>query len=594
MATLDDVLQIQKDSDILMAPTTATSSVSTVQHTTQTSSTVPVAIQNNTGSSNAYAYVTGLDVNNSNAVFLLESDAATVYYPTNPPSGTTVQPLQANCAIPLGAPGSTKTLTVPQTAGGRIWIVTDSTLTFALNPGDSGPALVEPSATNTTDANYNLVWSFCEFTFNSYQLFVNISYVDFVSIPIALQLENTSGTITTVEGMPADGLDTVCSKLRSQDASDGAGWSKLIVQSSSGANLRVLNPTKAISMDSTLFQDYWQPYVDQVWAKYASADLTVDTQGSWGSLTGRVTSADDELTFSGVGGFAQPSSADIFSCNSGAFGSYADNTDEMGNITARLAAAFNRSTLLINTDQPDGEVISTYYTNAVTNHYSRVCHEVSLDGRGYAFAYDDVGPSDGVDQSGSVFDPSPQLLTVTVGGPSASSKVRLRDMARGGSQLVGGRRAAPPRQHVRRAVTAWTSAEDEKRALAAAVDGSDSGGETMLTSDVDLEKGRVEMPPAALAARSVGSLVPEAWQQRAEAWMARVEASPLYARAKPALDVLVRCVVMFLSLSVRALVSRASMALFLVLLYWVVLPLAKRDQESHQMGIMVDPVSIAS
>ncbi len=67
-----------------------------------------------------------------------------------------------------------------------------------------------------------------------------------------------------------------------------------------------------------------------------------------------------------------------------------------------LAAALNRSTLLTDPNQPDGENPATYYTAPVTNHYARIVHAASLDGRGYAFPYDDVAPTGGADQSGSV------------------------------------------------------------------------------------------------------------------------------------------------------------------------------------------------
>jgi hypothetical protein len=106
----------------------------------------------------------------------------TLYYPASPSS--TGAALGANCAIPLGAPGSTTTITIPQIAGGRIWFSIGKPITFLLNPG---PGLVEPSVSNSADPNIDVMWDFCEFTYNSSQLFANISYVDFVSIPIAMR-----------------------------------------------------------------------------------------------------------------------------------------------------------------------------------------------------------------------------------------------------------------------------------------------------------------------------------------------------------------------------------------------------------------------
>ncbi|MBR7837569.1 carbohydrate-binding protein [Actinospica durhamensis] len=374
-----------------------------------TSSTLQIDLQNTTTSSDVYAYVTGNAIDNGNALMLLEADGRTPYYPSSP--SATGSALGTNCAIPLGAPGTTTSITIPHIAGGRIWFSVGGTLTFLLNPG---PALVEPSVTNPSDPNVNLSWDFCEFTFNASQLYANITYVDFVCLPISLKLTNSSGAVQTVSGMPTGGLNTVCANLIAQHNSDGAGWNQLVV-TSNGANLRALSPNNGIVMNSSLFSGYYQPYVNQVWSKYASSPLTVDTQASWGSVSGTVSGGN--LNFSGVGSFAQPSAADIFSCSTGPF---ANASGEMGALIARISAAFNRSTLLIDTDQPDGENPSNYYANSVTNHYARIVHAANLDGRGYAFPYDDVAPAGGVDQSGFVADPNPVLWTIAVGGGTAT------------------------------------------------------------------------------------------------------------------------------------------------------------------------------
>ncbi|KAI0448164.1 glucanase B [Xylaria telfairii] len=386
-----------------------------------TNPTTQIAFKNNTGSSKAYAYVTGLDINKNNVYAFLQPDGKTVYYPESPSQPQ--QPLAVDCAIPLGAPGTTTTVTIPQLAGGRIWFVVDSKLTFLLNPG---PGIVEPSVTNPTDANYNLKWGFCEFTWrnNKDQLFVNISYVDFVALPIALALRNTAGQIQTVQGLPTNGLDQICTQLTQQGASENPGWGKLVVKGPDGKNLRALSPNSGRIGNDQLFNGYFQPYVDEAWSKYTNTDLKVDTQAQWGVVTGRVTS-NGVLSFPNVGTFAKPSAIDIFSCSTGPFGNYpADTRDEMGAIGARLAAAFNRSTLVANADQPDAITNgqNNYYKTNPTNHYARIVHGVNLDGRGYAFPYDDVVPSGatGPDQAGTVYDGSPELLTVTLGGPSSS------------------------------------------------------------------------------------------------------------------------------------------------------------------------------
>ncbi len=374
---------------------------------TTTASTLAIDLVNNTGSGTVYAYVTGLAINNNNALMLLEADGQTPYYPASPSS--TNQPVPVNCAIPLnGSGGAATSITIPQLAGARIWFSIGSPLTFQLNPG---PALVEPSVTNPSDPNIDLQWDFAELTFNSSQLFANISMVDFVCIPIGLNLTDSAGNVYTAAGLPNGGLDTVCSGLTAQASADGQGWNQLIV-TNDGQNLRALSPTNGIVMNSALFSGYYDPYVSQVWDMYGSATLNVDTQASYGTVAGQVSGG--ELTFNGVGSFGQPAAADIFGCNSGPFNP-AGMSAEMLAILPRLAAAFNRSTLLIDSDQPDGENPADYYSNAITNHYARIVHATSQDHRGYAFPYDDVAPTGGTDQSGAVSSGSPSLLTVTLG-----------------------------------------------------------------------------------------------------------------------------------------------------------------------------------
>jgi hypothetical protein len=372
-----------------------------------TGSTLAVSLQNNTGSDPVYAYVTGQALDNGNALMLLQADGQTPYYPASP--AATGAPLAVDCSIPLGPSGSAATvITIPHLAGARIWFSIGSPLVFALNPG---PALVEPSVTNPGDPNINTQWDFAELTFNDAQLFANISFVDFACMPIALGLTTTAGSQQTVGGLPAGGLDKICAGLTAQAAADGNGWNELIV-TGGGQNLRALSPTNGIVASPALLSGYYDSYVGQVWQKYSSASLTIDTQASFGAVSGQVSGG--ALTFAGVGSFAQPSAADIFGCNSGPF-SPAGLSAEMLAILPRLAAAFNRSTLLTDSDQPDGENPAGYYATAVTNHYARIVHATTVDGRGYAFPYDDVAPTGGADQSGAVSDGSPALLSVTLG-----------------------------------------------------------------------------------------------------------------------------------------------------------------------------------
>jgi hypothetical protein len=378
------------------------------QVASSTPATLNFALKNTTSSNNVNAYITGRAIDNNNALFILSADGKTPYYPSDV-SGT-VQPFARDCAIKLGAPGNTVTVTIPHLAGARIYFAVDNTLAFYLNPG---PSLVEPSVTNPSDPNIKTKWGFCEFTYNSDQVFVNISYVDFVALPVALTLDSTDGSSQHVGGMGANGLDTICDQLRAQDNQDHAGWSSLIVQDGSGKNLRALSPNQGMVQNNNLFKDYYTNYVNQVWTKYASANMNVNTQTQLGTLAGRVNTSTALLTFNDQS-FSKPTTGDIFSCSTGPFEN--SGPQERLAIIARLSAAFNRSTLLSTDTFPETAGPSTFYKNPVTNHYSRIVHSVNVDGRGYAFPYDDVVADGGVDQSGSVFSGNPKLVTVAVGG----------------------------------------------------------------------------------------------------------------------------------------------------------------------------------
>ncbi|KAI9656683.1 MAG: hypothetical protein M1831_004593 [Alyxoria varia] len=385
-----------------------------------TAPTLTISLQNVTRSPQVYAYITGQALDNSTKLFLLRSDGQTPYFPGNP--NTEGAALAEDTAIPLGAPGTSKTVKVPHLAGARLWFSVDSKLTFKLNPGANGaPALVEPASTNASDPNIGKRWGFCEFTYNDSQLYANVSYVDFVSLPIGLRLKRRSAGAPdqTVSGMAADGLEKVAQGLRAQEKKDGVGWGRLVVDGEDGRPLRILSPNNGAFVHDGLFRGYYDEYVNRVWRRYSQGGngggggrkMALDTQGDAGVVTGSVNDA-GELDFGGKDlTFQKPSTVDIFGNSTGPFVTGGSGLRDA--IIPRLAAAFNRSTLLRTDDVPGG--IGDFYKEQVTNHFARVVHEVNLDGKGYAFPYDDVSPADG-DQSGKVQAGDPELWSVSVGG----------------------------------------------------------------------------------------------------------------------------------------------------------------------------------
>lgn len=364
-----------------------------------------IALRNNTNSDQVFAYITGLAIQYGGQRCIIKADGKGLYFPQNPPA--ILSPLTEDCAIPLGQPGNTVTVEIPQMAGARIWISRDDKLTFLINPG---PALVEPSVLNPSDPNSSVDFGFCEFTLNDAQLYANISYVDMVPrIPIALNLKTANGPEQNVAGTAADGLDQMAEALRKQAEKDGRPWDKLIV-SKDNKPLRILNATHGNAVGAS-FDGYYEPYVDEVWERLTRhPKLRVNTQAAPGTLHAKV--KEDKLHV-GDEQFDRPNTADILGCNSGPFTTGPSATRNA--IIPRIAAAFARTAFLESDDHPSHP--PTFYRRDPTNHYARLVHEYNLDGKGYAFAYDDVQPDDGDDQSGKVNAGDPVLLTVTVGGP---------------------------------------------------------------------------------------------------------------------------------------------------------------------------------
>lgn len=267
---------------------------------------------------------------------------------------------------------------------------------------------------NPSDPNHGVDFGFAEFTLNADQLYANISYVDFVPrIPIAISLKTRSGQEQRVSGMRPDGLGRMAEKLREQAGKDGRGWDKLVVPDANNGDkpLRILNATHGGAVGAD-FNGYFEPLVDEAWSKYADCKCHVDTQAGAGVLEGHITShgklkiGDEE--------FDKPSTADILGCNSGPFTTGPNPTRNA--IIPRLAAAFVRSSITETEQHPSKP--ETFYNKEVTNHYARVVHEVNEDGKGYAFAYDDVEVEGGGDQSGKVNAGDPELFIVSVGGKS--------------------------------------------------------------------------------------------------------------------------------------------------------------------------------
>jgi hypothetical protein len=144
-------------------------------------------------------------------------------------------------------------------------------------------------------------------------------------------------------------------------------------------------------------------YIGEVWAKYQGTQLKVNT-GDGRIFTGQVSG--DAFSFDGgVQPIGRPSTRDALFCD-GALA--APNDGITGPVAAILGAAFNRSILLDLADQP-GTDPGAFYQHRVTNHYAKVMHANTEDGKAYGFAFDDVAGFASYVQDGA-----PTSITVTL------------------------------------------------------------------------------------------------------------------------------------------------------------------------------------
>jgi hypothetical protein len=246
---------------------------------------------------------------------------------------------------------------------------------------------VQPAVQNPSDPNRNILFNWSEYTLNDSGLWLNSTQVDMFSAPDSVGVRRADGSIATTGQLKAGGYTAVLNALRAQPG----GWANLIQTDSGGAVLRALSPGHGIetgALPNTIMDDY----VNRVWSRYATSTLTVtpfaDQPGTkyFGRTSGNVMNFTDSSGAT-VTTFQKPDADSIFGC-------YklldAPNDLVRGPISRTLCAGFNRSDLLVTAGQPDTNA-GDFYQDGVTNQYAKAIHAQMVDGKAYAFAFDDVG-----------------------------------------------------------------------------------------------------------------------------------------------------------------------------------------------------------
>ncbi|WP_328833692.1 glycoside hydrolase family 64 protein [Streptomyces sp. YS-B37] len=358
--------------------------------------TIPLKITNNSGRGDAvYIYDLGTNLATGQQGW---ADANGTFHAW--PAGGNPPTPAPDASIPGPAAGQTSTIRIPKFSG-RIYFSYGQKLVFKLTTG----GLVQPAVQNPTDPNRNILFNWSEYTLNDSGLWINSTQVDMFSAPYAVGVQRSDGSTASTGHLKAGGYTGFFNALRGQPG----GWANLIQTRSDGTVLRALSPSYGIetgALPSTVMDDY----INRVWTKYSSSTLTVTPFANqpntkyFGRVSGNV------MNFTNSSGavvttFQKPDAASIFGCYK-----YLDAPNDLvrGPISRTLCAGFNRSTLLVNPNQPDTST-ANFYQDVVTNHYARKIHAQMADGKAYAFAFDDVG-----NQESLVNDGNPQQAYLTL------------------------------------------------------------------------------------------------------------------------------------------------------------------------------------
>ncbi|MFJ7342696.1 glycoside hydrolase family 64 protein [Streptomyces sp. NPDC101110] len=340
--------------------------------------TIPLKITNNSArGEQLYLYNLGTELSTGRQGW---ADASGTFHPWpaggNPPSPA------PDASITGPAAGQSTTIRMPRFSG-RVYFSYGQKLVFKLTTG----GLVQPAVQNPTDPNRNILFNWSEYTLNDSGLWINSTQVDMFSAPYAVGVQRADGSTTSTGRLKPGGYKGFFNALRGQPG----GWANLIQTRPDGTVLRALSPLYGVetgALPATVMDDY----INRVWQKYANSTLTVspfaDQPGTkyYGRVSGGV------MNFTNGSGtvvtsFQKPDASSVFGCHRRLD---APNDQVRGPISRTLCAGFNRSTLLVNPNQPDAGA-TDFYKDGVTNHYARKIHAQTADGKAYAFAFDDVG-----------------------------------------------------------------------------------------------------------------------------------------------------------------------------------------------------------
>jgi Beta-1,3-glucanase/Cellulose binding domain len=361
------------------------------------SSLLPVTVTNKTGRSEAvYLYVLGTNLSTGRLGYVNKDGAFTAWT-----GGATVPVPAPDVSIAGPGNGGATTLKVPKGLSGRLYMSFGKKLDFRLTTD----GLVQPAPWAAGDPNHDILFDWSEFTLNDSGLWLNSSQVDMFAVPHIVSVQDGTGATSKTGEVVSGGRQKVIDAIKGN-----ADFARSVVTRSDGTVLRVLAPGKAADA-GLMSPTYLDPYITSAWNAYTGKTLTVvpftdqPANKFLGRTAGNIMNFTD-TTGRVVASFTKPSTANVWGCD-GALA--APNDLVVGPIARTLCAAMQRTTLGRLDTQPSGTA-ADFYQGTPTNIYGKVIHANMIDGKAYAFAFDDVQNQESLVHAG---DPRVAGITMT-------------------------------------------------------------------------------------------------------------------------------------------------------------------------------------
>jgi hypothetical protein len=289
--------------------------------------------------------------------------------------------------------------------GGRVYISLGHPLYVGISPTDDGLALPDPA--NKIDPNYDTNWDHYEFTYVNGKVAFggNTTQVDQFAFPIEARLQQAASGYDVTQGLPSESRDAIRSSLASEEDGDQNLVTSTRVLSPRSARDNKYSPTNGY--DKSVASGRMAAQIDASWKEITDDGFSLTRLNQ--TFTGKVVDGTLHFSIDGVGDYrlAKPTVRDVWECS----GALASGNDVEKALGAEFCAALNRGVATNPKLWWSGAVGATYY-ELPANDYARVIHGQALNGKAYAFAYDDVNSQSGVEILPNTAPPSKVTLTI--------------------------------------------------------------------------------------------------------------------------------------------------------------------------------------